>query len=71
MSICYRAAAPSDGYDTDKMARELCMTFAPSRLALADGQSIVFQFLDKKTLMLQVKEIEGICRCWSVDIIYF
>lgn len=49
----------TDSYDTDHMAREFCMTFAPSKLALAVGQLNVFQFLDKKSLMLQVKELEG------------
>lgn len=49
----------TDGYDTDKMAAEFCMQFCPSQLALTVGQSIVYQFQDKKKLMLQVKELEG------------
>ena len=42
------------------MGPEFCMQFVPSQLTLTVGQSIVFQFQDKKKLMLLVKEVEGL-----------
>jgi len=50
---------PTEPYDTDKMAPELAMQFAPSRLALREKQQIVFQMPDRKPLMLKVKDIQG------------
>jgi len=49
----------SDPYDTDKMAVELVIQFSTTRLAMKVGQQMVFQFVDKKMLMLTVKELEG------------
>lgn len=59
----YIVSTTTDGYDTDKMGPEFCMQFVPSQLTLTVGQSIVFQFQDKKKLMLLVKEIEGVPFC--------
>ena len=56
----YYYRTTTDGYDTDKMGPEFCMQFVPSQLTLTVGQSIVFQFQDKKKLMLLVKEVEGL-----------
>lgn len=49
----------TDAYDTDKMRDEFLMQFSPSKLAIRSHQPLVFQFLDKKMLMLSVKELEG------------
>lgn len=46
----------TDPYDTDKMAVEFLQQFTDHAFAI--GQSLPFQFLDKKTLSLVVKEIE-------------
>ncbi len=35
--------------------------------AFSVGQQLVFQFLDKKMLMLTVKEMEGLCNIWIID----
>jgi len=49
----------TEPYDTDKMASELAMQFAPSRLALTLGQRIVLQMPGREPLTLTVKEIQG------------
>ncbi|XP_067931363.1 vesicle-fusing ATPase 2-like isoform X2 [Watersipora subatra] len=40
------------------MEKEFGMSFAPSKLAIREDQFLVFQFHGKRTLMLQVKELE-------------
>ncbi|XP_056010319.1 vesicle-fusing ATPase-like isoform X2 [Ostrea edulis] len=50
--------ANSDPHDTDKMAAEFLMQF--NNMAFTEGQSLAFQFADKKLLVLTVKEIEVI-----------
>jgi hypothetical protein len=40
------------------MATEFLMQF--NNMAFTEGQSLAFQFADKKLLVLTVKEIEGI-----------
>ncbi|CAF0927818.1 unnamed protein product [Rotaria sordida] len=47
----------NDPYDTDKMAVEFLQQYADH--AFSVGQSLPFQFMDKKTLTLAVKEIEA------------
>jgi len=47
----------TDPYDTDKMAVEFLQQFSDH--AFSVGQCLPFQFLDKKTLTLAVKEIEA------------
>ncbi|XP_067931264.1 vesicle-fusing ATPase-like [Watersipora subatra] len=53
-----KGANSAEGYDTEKMEKEFGMSFAPSKLAMKEDQFLVFQFHDKRTLMLQVKELE-------------
>lgn len=48
----------TEPYDTDVMAKDFLMQF--SGLAITDGQSLVFNFQDKKMLGLQVKSMEAI-----------
>ncbi|XP_033172420.1 vesicle-fusing ATPase 1 [Drosophila mauritiana] len=47
-----------DPYDSDQMAKEFLMQFAG--MALTVGQSLVFNFKDKKLLGLAVKSLEAI-----------
>lgn len=47
-----------DPHDTDKMAAEFLMQF--NNMAFTEGQSLAFQFADKKLLVITVKEIEVI-----------
>jgi len=58
-AFCSFHSVTSDPYDTDKMAVELVIQFSTTRLAMKVGQQMVFQFVDKKMLMLTVKELEG------------
>lgn len=50
-------SANLDPHDTDKMAAEFLMQF--NNMAFTEGQSLAFQFADKKLLVITVKEIEG------------
>lgn len=50
-------SANLDPHDTDKMAAEFLMQF--NNMAFTEGQSLAFQFADKKLLVIAVKEIEG------------
>ncbi|CAF4015477.1 unnamed protein product [Rotaria sordida] len=48
----------TDPYDTDKMALEFLQQYMDH--AFSAGQSLPFQFMDKKTLILAVKEIQTV-----------
>lgn len=59
-------SANLDPHDTDKMAAEFLMQF--NNMAFTEGQSLAFQFADKKLLVIAVKEIEGE---WTCSISFF
>ncbi|CAF2409567.1 unnamed protein product [Rotaria sp. Silwood2] len=48
----------TDPYDTDKMAIEFLQQYIDHAFSI--GQCLPFQFMDKKTLILAVKEIEAV-----------
>ena len=56
-NFSFSCSANSDPHDTDKMAAEFLMQF--NGMAFTEGQSLAFQFADKKLLVITVKEIEG------------
>ncbi len=58
-SLSLSVSTTLDPYDSDKMAAEFLMQFP--KQAFSVGQQLVFQFQDKKMLMLTVKEMEGLC----------
>lgn len=51
-----KKSATSEAFDSDKMATEFSMQFANQ--AFTEGQSLAFQFTDKKLLSVVVKSIE-------------
>lgn len=56
--ICTIPSVSQEPYDSDQMAKEFIMQFAG--MALTVGQSLVFNFKDKKLLGLAVKQLEAI-----------
>lgn len=54
----YPLSVSQEPYDSDQMAKEFIMQFAG--MALTVGQSLVFNFKDKKLLGLAVKSLEAI-----------
>lgn len=60
-------SANLDPHDTDKMAAEFLMQF--NNMAFTEGQSLAFQFADKKLLVITIKEIEGKWTYFTSDFI--
>lgn len=56
--FCTIPSVSQEPYDSDQMAKEFIMQFAG--MALTVGQSLVFNFKDKKLLGLAVKQLEAI-----------
>lgn len=56
--FCTISSVSQEPYDSDQMAKEFIMQFAG--MALTVGQSLVFNFKDKKLLGLAVKQLEAI-----------
>ena len=51
-------SASPEPFDTDKMAMEFSMQFVNK--AFSEGQSLAFNYAEKKLLSITVKSIEGI-----------